>query len=105
MRHMTMLNFADFRNNLANILESVTTKKQPVTVGKFGEPKAVLVDITTYNWQKQVVDLVRRIEKLTSAEIKTLNILLDDRARNALFAGLEEAKTGKIVSFADFLKD
>lgn len=100
---MTILNSADFRNNLAHILETVVAKKQPVMVGRFGQPKAVLVDIMTYNWQKQVIDLVRKIDRLSSSEIETLNILLDDRARKTLFTGLYEARKGEVVSFDEFL--
>lgn len=73
-------------------------------VGRFGQPKAVLMDIFTYNWQKQVIALLKKIDKLSSAEIETLNILLDDRTRKALLEGLEEVKKGEVVSFDDFLR-
>ncbi len=102
---MTILNSADLRNNLAQVVETVAKNKKPVVVGRFGQPKAVLMDIITYNWQKQVLNLLKKIHKLSSAEIETLNILLDDKARNALFVGLEEKDNREVVSLAQFLKD
>lgn len=66
-------------------------------MGRFGQPKAVLVDYITYNWQKQVLDYVKRISKLTPGEIETLEILLDDKTRTALFRGLREAEEGKVI--------
>lgn len=101
---MTVMNSADLRNNLADVLEMVVKKRQPVLVGRFGQPKAVLVDILTYNWQKQVISLLKKINKLTPTEIETLNILLDDKARNLLLTGLKEAEIGEVVSLKEFLK-
>lgn len=98
------MNSADLRNNLAEVLEVVAKTRRHVMVGRFGQPKAVLVDLFTYNWQKQVINLLKRIDKLTTSEIETLNILLDDRTRKMLFAGLEEAKTGDVISLPEFLK-
>ncbi|MBM3211774.1 hypothetical protein FJZ33_06130 [Candidatus Poribacteria bacterium] len=57
----------------------------------------------TYNWQKQVIILLKRINNLTASEIETLNILLDDKARNSLFAGLQEKSTGEVISLKEFL--
>lgn len=102
---MTLLNSADFRNNFAQILEAVARERKPVLVGRFGQPRAVLLDLFTYNWQSQVVRLLGKIKKLTKAEIETLNILLDEKARNSLFAGLKEAQEGKVISLSKFIKD
>lgn len=102
---MTLLNSADFRNNFAQILEAVTKERKPVLVGRFGQPRAVLLDLFTYNWQSQVVKLLGKIKKLTKSEIETLNILIDEKARNSLFSGLKEAEEGKIISFSQFIKD
>lgn len=102
---MTIMNSADLRNNLADVLDTIAKKRQPVLVGRFGQPKAVLVDIFTYNWQKQVINLLKKINNLTPSEIETLNVLLDDRTRNTLFAGLAQAQTGEVVSLTEFLKD
>lgn len=99
-----MLNSADLRNNLAEVLETVVTKKKPVLIGRFGQPKAVLMDMYTYNWQKQIVSLVKKVNNLTKGEIETLNILLDDTARKALFSGLAQREAGEVVSLKDFLK-
>jgi len=75
-----------------------------VVVGRFGQPKVVLLDMFTYNWQKQqVIILLKRINNLTASEIETLNILLDDKARNSLFAGLQEKSTGEVISLKEFL--
>lgn len=101
---MNLLNSADLRYNLAQVLETVFQKRQPVMIGRFGQPKAVLVDIVTYNWQRQMIALLKKIDKLTSAEIETLNLLLDEKARNALFAGLKEAERGEVVSLEEFIK-
>ncbi len=101
---MTILNSANFRDNLANVLEAVAVNRKPVVIGRFGQPKAVLVDFFTYNWQKQVILLLKKINKLTSSEIETLNLLLDERARNALFTGLEQKERGEVVSLEEFLK-
>lgn len=101
---MTVMNSADLRNNLAEVLETVVKNRQPVLVGRFGQPKAVLVDLFTYNWQKQVINLLKRIGELDASEIETLNILLDDKARNLLFAGLNEAESGDVVSLEKFIK-
>lgn len=101
---MTMiLNSADLRNNLKNVLEVVAKKRQPVMIGRFGQPKVVILDVFTYNWQKQVISLIKKIKKLTPAEIETLNILLDDKARNSLFLGLQEAQEGKVIELSSFL--
>lgn len=102
---MTMLNSASLRNNLANVLEKVALKKEPVLIGRFGQPKAVLVDVVTYNWQKQILDLVGRINSLTKSEIETLNILLDAKLRRTLLAGLEQAYKGEVISLDKFLED
>lgn len=102
---MTILNSAALRNNLSGILEKVATKREPVLIGRFGQPKAVLMDLFTYNWQKQLIGLIKKIDTLNPSEIETLNILLDDKARNALFMGLEEAEKGNLVSFDTFLED
>lgn len=102
---MDVMNSADLRNNLAEVLEVVAKTHKPVMVGRFGQPKAVLVDLFTYNWQKQVINLLKRIDKLTTSEIETLNILLNDHTRKMLFAGLAEAKTGNVISLSEFLKD
>lgn len=99
---MTILNSADLRNNLASILEKVATQRRPVLIGRFGQPKAILVDLITYNWQNQILGLLKKIDKLTPSEIETLNILLDDKARNALFAGLEEAEKGQLIPLNEF---
>lgn len=99
---MTILNSADLRNNLASILEKVVTQRRPVLIGRFGQPKAILVDLITYNWQNQILGLLKKIDKLTPSEIETLNILLDDKARNALFAGLEEAEKGQLIPLNEF---
>lgn len=74
-----------------------------MVVGRFGQPKVVLLDMFTYNWQKQVIILLKRINNLTASEIETLNILLDDKARNSLFAGLQEKSTGEVISLKEFL--
>lgn len=102
---MTVMNSADLRNNLAEVLEVVAKTRKPVMVGRFGQPKAVLVDLFTYNWQKQVINLLKRIDKLNASEIETLNILLDDKTRNLLFAGLKEAESGDVVSLEKFIKE
>lgn len=101
---MSILNSADLRNNLAQVVEAVAINKKPVVVGRFGQPKAVLVDFITYNWQKQVFNLLKKINKLSSTEIETLNILLDEKARNALFAGLEEKEKGQVINLSQFLR-
>lgn len=101
---MNTLNSAVVRNNLSSIIEKVAIKREPVIIGRFGQPKAVLVDILTYNWQKQAISLIKRIEKLTPSEIETLNILLDDRAREALLVGLQEAQSGKLIPLSRFGK-
>lgn len=101
---MTLLNSADFRNNFARILEAVIREKKPVVVGRFGQPKAVLLDLFTYNWQNQVVKLLGKIKELTKSEIETLNILLDGKTRNSLFAGLKEAEESKVTSLSQFIK-
>jgi len=99
---MTILNSADLRNNLASILEKVASNRQPVLVGRFGQPKAVLIDLFTYNWQKQTIELVKRIDTLTASERETLDVLLDDKARNMLFSGLEEAGKGQLIPLENF---
>lgn len=98
---MTLLNSADFRNNFAEVLETLVKKREPIFVGRFGQPKAVLMDIFTYNWQSQVVKLLRKMKtgKLNLSEIETLNILLDDTARESLFAGLKDLEEGNVVPF------
>lgn len=101
---MTILNSADLRNNLASVLEQVAVKKKPVMIGRFGQPKAVLVDVFTYNWQKQVMDLLQRIESLNRSEIETLNILVDAKARESLFIGLQQIRSGDVISLDEFLK-
>lgn len=95
---MTILNSADLRNNLSEILELVASKKKPVYIGRFGQPKAVLMDLVTYNWQKQVFQYLQRLNTLTPSEIETLNILLDEKTRNSLLLGLGEIKSGEVVS-------
>lgn len=100
---MDILNSADFRNNLSAILTTVVRKRQPVMVGRFGEPKAVLVDYITYHWQRKVLEFIGRIDKLSSSEIETLNILLDEKTRSSLFTALQQEKEGDVVSFSDFL--
>lgn len=102
---MTILNSAALRNNLANVLEEVVAKKEPVLIGRFGQPKAVLVDVVTYNWQKQILDLIGRINSLTKSEIETLNILLDAKLRSTLLAGLEQAYMGDVISLDKFLEN
>ncbi len=102
---MNVMNSADLRNNLAEVLESVAKTQKPVMVGRFGQPKAVLVDVFTFNWQKQVMSLIKNIDKLTASEIETLNILLDDRARKALFSGLAQFQKGDVVSLEQFMKE
>jgi len=101
---MTIMNSAELRNNLAEILEVVAKRRQPVMVGRFGQPKAVIVDVFTYNWQKQVMRLLKKIKHLTSSEVETLNILLDDNTRESLFMGLGQAEKGEVVSLEEFLK-
>lgn len=96
------MNSADLRDNLASVLEDVAKKRQPVMIGRFGQPKAVIIDILTYNWQKQVISLMKRIKKLNRPEIETLNLLLDDTARNALFSGLTEMEKGEVISLEEF---
>ncbi len=100
---MTLLNSADFRNNFAEVLETLAKKREPVFVGRFGQPKAVLMDIFTYNWQSQVVKLLQKMKtgKLNLFEIETLNILLDDSARESLFAGLKDIEEGNVVPFSN----
>ena len=102
---MNVVNSADLRNNLAEVLEVVVKTHKPVMVGRFGQPKAVLVDLFTYNWQKQVINLIKKIDKLTASEVETLNILLDDRARKALFAGLAQFQKGDVISLEQFMKE
>ncbi len=100
---MTLLNSADLRNNFAEVLETLAKKREPVFVGRFGQPKAVLMDIFTYNWQSQVVSLLQKMKtgKLNHFEIETLNILLDDSARESLFAGLKDIEEGNVVPFSN----
>lgn len=102
---MNVMNSADLRNNLSDVLEAVAKKRQPVLVGRFGQPKAVLMDIATYNWQKQIIKLLGKIKSLTPSEIETLNILLSDTARKMLIAGLAELEAGEVVSLSEFLKE
>ena len=98
---MNILNSADLRNNFAEVLDTLVKNKGPVFVGRFGQPRAVLMDIFTYNWQNQVLKLLAKMKtsKLTSSEIETLNILLDNKARESLFAGLKDIEEGNVVSF------
>ena len=102
---MTILNSADFRNNFAQILNVVVKEKKPVLVGRFGQPRAVLVDVFTYNWQNQVVKLLGKIKHLTKEEIETLNILLDEKARNSLFSGLKDLEEGQVTSLTKFMRE
>lgn len=101
---MTIINSADLRNNLSDILESVSSKKAPVVVGRFGQPKVVLMDFITYNWQKQVIEMLKNIDKLSRSEIETLNILLDDKSRDSLLRGLDQAEKGDVTGLVEFLK-
>jgi prevent-host-death family protein len=100
---MTIINSADLRNNLSVVLEKIAATREPVVIGRFGQPKAVLVDAVTYNWQSQILDLISRIDTLTKAEIETLNILLDKKTREMLLAGLQEAASGEVISLEKFL--
>jgi len=102
--YMNTLNSAVVRNNLSRIIEKVAKKREPVAIGRFGQPKAVLVDILTYNWQKQAIALIKRIDTLTPSEIETLNILLDDHAREALLVGLQQAQAGDLIPLSKFGK-
>jgi len=102
---MDTLNSADLRNNLAQVLQTVVEKKKPVLVGRFGQPKVVLIDFFTYNWQNQVLKLLSKIKKLNSSEIETLNILLDEKTRKSLFAGLAELEQGDVVSIDEIMKE
>lgn len=101
---MTILNSADLRNNLSEILELVASRKKPVYIGRFGQPKAVLMDLVTYNWQKQVLQYLQRLNTLKPSEIETLNILLDEKTRNSLLLGLHEIESGEVVSLEEFLR-
>ena len=101
---MTILNSATLRNNLAQVLETVAQKKEPVLIGRFGQPKAILIDVTTYHWQKQIVDLAGRIDSLTKPEIETLEILLDEKTRKALSIGLNQVQKGELVTLDKFLE-
>lgn len=102
---MTILNSADLRNNLSEILELVASKKKPVYIGRFGQPKAVLMDLVTYNWQKQVFQYLQRLNSLKQSEIETLNILLDEKTRDALLQGLQDIESGEVVDLSKFLKE
>lgn len=101
---MTIINSAQLRDNLADVLQTVATKQQSVLIGRFGQPKAVLIDYISYSWQKQILEYFKRIKKLTFSEIETLNILLDERAREAIFRGIRETQEGKLIPLEDLEK-
>ena len=96
---MTLVNSADLRSRFAEILATVVEKKQPVLVGRFGEPKAVLVDLTTYNIQQTVLSYLSRFNELTKSEIETLEILIDPKTRTLLIEGLKDVEQGNVISF------
>lgn len=93
-----VVNTAEFRKNLPLILKKIQEKKKPVIIGRFSQPKAVLIDIRTYSWQKQVLSYLNRLDKLSPGEVETLEILLDKKTREALFDGLSEIEKGETVS-------
>lgn len=95
---MQMLNTAKFREKLPKILKRVQKEKKPFIVGRFGEPKAVLIDIQTFSWQQQVLDYLSRLDKLTKNEVETLEILLDKKTREMLFQGLSEIEKGETIT-------
>lgn len=43
-----IVNSADFRNNLALILEEVEKEKRPIAIARFGRLQAVLLDLGTF---------------------------------------------------------
>ena len=96
---MTLVNSADLRSRFAEILATVVEKKQPVLVGRFGEPKAVLVDLTTYNIQQTVLSHLSRLKELNRSEIETLEILIDPKTRRMLIEGLKDVEQGNVISF------
>lgn len=96
---MTLINSADLRSRFAEILATVVEKKQPVLVGRFGEPKAVLVDVTTYNIQQTILFYLSRLNQLTKSEIETLEILIDPKTRTMLIEGLKDVEQGKVMPF------
>lgn len=96
---MTTVNSADLRSRMAEILTMVSEERKPVVVGRFGQPKAVLVDIATFNMQQTIISLLNRIDDLTPSEIETLDILIDKKTRSALIEGLKEIERGQVVPF------
>lgn len=97
-----VINTAKFREKLPAILKKIQEERKPVVVGRFGEPKAVLVDVQTYSWQQQVLNYLTRLDRLSRSEIETLEILLDAKTRNALLKGLAEIEEGETIDVEDF---
>ena len=96
---MTLINSADLRNRFAEIISNVVNDREPVLVGRFGQPKAVLVDLTTFNIQQTIVSLLSRLNTLSKPEIETLEILIDPKTRTMLIEGLKDVEQGKVISF------
>ncbi len=94
---MTMVNSADLRSHFAEILATVTEEKKPVVVGRFGQPKAVIIDLTTFKLQQMVLDYLSRLDTLNKSEIETLEILIEPASRNALSEGLKDLEKGRFI--------
>lgn len=55
--------------------------------------------MNTFDFEDLMDKLLIKIKKLNSSEIETLNILLDEKARKALFVGLAEFEEGDVALF------
>jgi hypothetical protein len=62
------------------------------------------VDSNNIKTINTALSLLRRFNRLSSIEIETLNILLDDHAREALLVGLQQAQAGDLIPLSKFGK-
>ena len=101
MNLKNVINTAEFREKLPLILKRIQEEKKPVIVGRFSEPKAVLIDIATYSWQSKILGLISRLDSLTDNEAETLEFLIDTKTRNLLFKGLSEIEAGETIALEE----
>lgn len=97
MNGVQVVNSAVFRDNLAAWLDKIAAGVT-VTIARFGQPKAVVVDRLTFKIQQTITELLDKFPRLNKQEKETLNLLMDKKARLGLLSAMRDLETGRTVA-------
>jgi len=103
MNGVQVVNSAVFRDNLSDWLDKIA-KGAIISIARFGQPKAVVVNKLTFKIQQTLIALLDKFPKLNDREQETLNLLMDKKARRGLIEAMKDLESGRMVAADNLFK-